>query len=593
MQWPTQLVAPAVATVASFGTSWLAWRRRRTTGAIALLVCMVGVGLWSAFYTLQWMQTRATVMRTFDHLIYLGVVLVPVGWLAIAIAVTRGRQWFTPRRVALLAVEPVLVQVAIWLPSLDHLFFAQQFPQGSGPVSLHLRFGILFWVHSLYSYVLIVTGFVLLARARRRAGRALRRQSKTMLFACAFPFVANFVSITGASGRGSWLRDYDLTPVGFALTGLLVAWALFGQHLFDLVPVARSLVVDTIGDGVLVTDATGQVTDANPAFERLLDLVDPTGVRPVVGAGVLEVLRRWPDEVRDLATATPGSVDPAAPAAPAAPADSACHLSVETAEGRRDLDARRSAIRDRRGRTIGWLVVFHDSTNRLADQRALVAANERLRAEIATVESLRREVEDLAVHDPLTGLYNRRFLDTVFGPELDRSRRHGYPLSVVFFDLDNFKALNDTYGHAAGDAVLTAVGTTLQASVRSSDVACRFGGEEFVVLLSHAGDAQATQWAEAWRRKVEALTVDTAGTPGTSGARLHVTVSAGLATAPLDGHDPTQLLAAADAALYRAKRAGRNCVRTARAIGSGQATPAALKDGASSLSTPPAEVASQ
>ena len=587
MQWPTQLVAPAVATVASFGTSWLAWRRRRTTGAIALLVCMVGVGLWSAFYTLQWMQTRASAMRTYDHLIYLGVVLVPAGWLAIAIAVTRGRQWFTPRRVALFAVEPVLVQVAIWLPSLDHLFFAQQFPQGSGPVSLHLRFGILFWVHSLYSYVLIITGFVLLAQARRRAGAALRRQSKTMLLACAFPFIANAVSITGASGRGSWLRDYDLTPVGFALTGLLVAWALFGQHLFDLVPVARSLVVDTIADGVLVTDTTGQVTDANPAFERLLDLVDPTGIRPVVGAGVLEVLREWPDELCDLATAS------RSPSELAEPTESECHVAVETSVGRRDLNARRSAIRDRRGRTVGWLVVFHDSTEHLADQRALVEANERLRGEIATVEALRREVEDLAVHDSLTGLYNRRFLDTVFGPELDRSRRHGYPLSVVFFDLDHFKALNDTYGHAAGDAVLTAVGTALQANVRSSDVACRFGGEEFVVLLSHAGDAQAARWAEAWRRKVEALTVDTAGTPGASGAHLRLTVSAGLATAPLDGHDPTQLLAAADAALYRAKRAGRNCVRSARAIGPGQATPAALKDGAASLSTSPAEVASQ
>jgi PAS domain-containing protein len=338
MQWPTQLVAPAIATVASLGTSGIAWRRRRTTGANAVLVCMLGVSLWSAFYTLQWTQTGPTAMRTFDHLIYLGVVLVPVGWLAIAISITTGRRWFTPRRVALLAVEPVLVQVAIWVPSLDHLFFAQQFPQGVAPVSLHLRFGILFWVHSLYSYVLIATGFVLLARARRRAGSALQRQSKTMLLACAFPFVANVISITGASDRGSWFRDYDLTPVGFALTGMLAAWALFGQHLFDLVPVARSLVVDTIGDGVLVTDLSGRVTDANPAVERLFDLVDPTGVRPVVGTDILEVLRTWPQELVDLAAPT---------TSPADPADLACHVAVETIEGRRDLDARRSAIRDR------------------------------------------------------------------------------------------------------------------------------------------------------------------------------------------------------------------------------------------------------
>ncbi len=179
----------------------------------------------------------------------------------------------------------------------------------------------------------------------------------------------------------------------------------------------------------------------------------------------------------------------------------------------------------------------------VADQAALAMANIQLRDE------LRRQ----ALHDPLTGLYNRRYLEAIFPRELERVANAGLPLSVVMADIDHFKRINDSLGHAAGDRVLKAVGAALRAQVRGGDVVCRVGGEEFVVLLPGADQEVAAARAEQLRAAVGALTISNPPLP-------QVTISLGLSSFPRHGGTPADLLAAADTALYRAKASGRNRV---------------------------------
>jgi diguanylate cyclase (GGDEF)-like protein len=179
--------------------------------------------------------------------------------------------------------------------------------------------------------------------------------------------------------------------------------------------------------------------------------------------------------------------------------------------------------------------------------RTLAARNERLVANLETEARV----------DPLTGLLNRRGLEERLAAELSRAARDGSPLGVVAFDLDHFKAVNDEHGHEVGDRVLAWLGALLREQGRGVDVTARVGGEEFVVLLPRADADAATVYAERVRRAVEAVR------PGTGRARLGLSeslplsVSAGVAaaTAPIDG---AALMAAADQALYSAKRAGRN-----------------------------------
>jgi diguanylate cyclase (GGDEF)-like protein len=163
------------------------------------------------------------------------------------------------------------------------------------------------------------------------------------------------------------------------------------------------------------------------------------------------------------------------------------------------------------------------------------------------------EVKSLAIRDGLTGLYNYRHFWEMLVHEVELSRRYGKPLSMLFLDLDNFKVINDTLGHPQGDVVLKTLATYLKSAVRHADVVCRYGGEEFVLLLPHTAPGQAMLLAERLRQKISELTIPLPNRD------LQFTVSIGVAglTDNMTGAD---LLDTADAALYRAKEAGRNKV---------------------------------
>jgi diguanylate cyclase (GGDEF)-like protein len=159
-----------------------------------------------------------------------------------------------------------------------------------------------------------------------------------------------------------------------------------------------------------------------------------------------------------------------------------------------------------------------------------------------------------AMRDPLTGLYNRRQLEESLHREVLRARRIGAPVGVMTIDVDHFKRVNDTLGHEVGDSALSGIAQVLASCVREEDIACRAGGEEFVVILPGTGKAALRSRAEAVRKTIEQASI--AAGEGT----LKLTVSIGLASFPAYGDTGQAVLRAADAALYKAKDAGRNRV---------------------------------
>jgi diguanylate cyclase (GGDEF)-like protein/PAS domain S-box-containing protein len=193
--------------------------------------------------------------------------------------------------------------------------------------------------------------------------------------------------------------------------------------------------------------------------------------------------------------------------------------------------------------TVGEAELSFKTT--FAGQVGLSIANIRLR------DALRTQ----SVKDPLTGLYNRRYLEETLDREIRRAGRAEKPLGLLILDLDYFKKFNDTFGHEAGDTVLREVGSLLARSVRVEDTACRFGGEEFVILLPTADVHASVMRAERIGAKLRELTVLH------QGQSLGIlTASVGVAEFPRHGDSPKELLAAADAALYRAKEEGRDRV---------------------------------
>jgi len=169
-----------------------------------------------------------------------------------------------------------------------------------------------------------------------------------------------------------------------------------------------------------------------------------------------------------------------------------------------------------------------------------------------------KRLERLSITDGLTNLFNHRYFQDELSRAFDESARYGRPLSLAIVDLDFFKKVNDTYGHAVGDEVLKGISKIFQESTRSTDLAARYGGEEFAIMMPETNPEDAIKFAEKLRTLVESNPIPTQGGP------IHATVSIGIATVPHPNiHAAKELIVAADEALYRAKHSGRNRVEVA------------------------------
>ena len=193
-------------------------------------------------------------------------------------------------------------------------------------------------------------------------------------------------------------------------------------------------------------------------------------------------------------------------------------------------------------------------------QKALRKNNAVLEQTVLELKRALHELNELAITDPLTGLLNRRYLREGLPRELMLAQRRGTKLAVIMIDIDHFKRFNDTFGHEAGDLVLSETGALLKSQMRKTDIACRFGGEEFAIFLIDSTFARAERQAEEFREAIKTLGLTYRDKP-----LGQITASLGMALFPDHGEDADVLLRMADRALYEAKRAGRDCVISASA----------------------------
>lgn len=217
-----------------------------------------------------------------------------------------------------------------------------------------------------------------------------------------------------------------------------------------------------------------------------------------------------------------------------------------------------------RGSLFGLLLLTNDAVDgvdRLNNVRRIARALADSMSLALSNIALNEKLKTQSMRDPLTGLYNRRYMEDALDRAVAAASRDGKPTSVVMIDLDNFKRLNDDNGHAKGDAVLRDVAAHLTGSLRPSDTVSRYGGEELLIIMPATGIDDAATKAESLRAGVERLS-DAHGVP--------ISASFGIAALPTCVTDPKDLIAAADAALYKAKKDGKNCVRTADKLSSAE-----------------------
>ena len=487
---------------------WYVSRRPGAVGSVGLTAVLACAAVWGLAYGFELGAPTPSWRELWGSSKYVGIVLLPPAWLVFALQYTGRERFITPRALAVLAIEPVAVLTILAIPATRHL--VRSYPAGSTSAVVEIQLGSVFYVLFAYSAIVAALGTGLLLHALMYTSAAYRRQSVVLLGSIALVWITNILSTVGIGP----FRVMDPTPLSLAAAGLMLILGVFRFGLLDLVPVARTMLLETMPDPVLVLDAHHRVIDHNPAAEDVL-LGSKTAL---LGVRFEQLLG---DNVPLAGHDSPTRHD----------------LTLTVSGTQRSFELVMSVLGNGRSNGPGYLIVLRDITIRKETERRL---------------------DQLAHFDGLTGLANRAVFYDRLDQALAYASRGGASLAVLFLDLDRFKFINDSLGHDVGDEVLVAASRRVHSALSDQDTLARFGGDEFSVLLPQ-GDKMRQPMSVA-NEILAALSepIYVKGQP------LHVHASIGIALYPGDGSDPRWLIKQADAAMYEAKAYGGNRAHLAR-----------------------------
>lgn len=520
-----------LAAIVSAGFAATIWRLRHAPGAISLFVHMLGLAIWSGANAALWLSTSLRAQLFWLDFAALGLAIIPFTFFTFSLQVTRNEQTLTRRLAFLLALEPLAGLLLVWTNDFHHLVYSPaQLWITNGLAELQWRPGLWLRVDAVYMILVFSAGIWFLARSVSRNGKLHRQQMGIILAGACLPLFAELIQLSPLS-KANW--NLDLSPVLFTLSGGLYFYAISQRKFLDLVPVEHSRLLQSMTDGMIVLDLQDRIVEINPAAERFLGIQSAQ----VIGHKAREMLLGWEETTKPFWDQ----------------ADIRTEIVIAQ-DIPRTVDLKITPLVDSKKHSTGRMLVFRDITSRKRDEAALKNANRQLREQLVEISALRDELRDQATRDPLTNLFNRRTLEETLAQEFSRAQRENSPVCVIMLDIDRFKRVNDTCGHKTGDEVLQALAALIVLHIRRFDMACRFGGEEFVIVMPHLSIETARERAEFLRREFANLP------PACANLKSSPTLSIGLASYPCDGTDGKQLLAAADQALYAAKSAGRNRV---------------------------------
>ncbi|MFO7583932.1 MAG: diguanylate cyclase [Anaerolineales bacterium] len=480
--------------------SLFTWQLRRPArGSVSLVVLLLALSWWDITYAIFWADLPGPTPYFWLDITYVGAVIVPTSLLIFALQLNSLENWIKPSVITILCVEPLLVTLALWSDPWHNLFFGSQREMNAGMI---LNGGAVFWGNVVYSYTLILMAFLLFLRGFFNSTGLYRKQSGMILLGLGFTWLNSIIFILGKNP----LPGADNTPFSFTLTGLFFAHALFRYRLLDVVPIARSMLVDSMSDGIVVLDSRNRIVDMNPVAQGLLSQVQ-------IGDPLEKIEETLPEIIRQFY------------------AKDGVSAEVMLENPTRYLDFRISPVVDSRQQALGRLIVWRDITQ---------------------LKLLQLELNELATRDMLTHAYNRRHFEELAEAEWARSVRFTHSMALVLLDIDHFKDVNDTQGHQTGDLVLAEFAKLCEQAKRDEDIFARWGGEEFIFLLPEADGKQAFLFAKRLGQLISETPIKGNNT------LVNITCSLGV-TSSNTAHDSLEaMFQRADQALYKAKSAGRN-----------------------------------
>ncbi|MEN6435859.1 MAG: diguanylate cyclase [Anaerolineaceae bacterium] len=511
LQYVLYVLFATITAAGSIALALYTYRVRKSGGVNYFFWCFVVAAAILIFDTLQLVLYLPTLKIILAKISYLLMVFIPVIWFAFALDYSGKNDLLSRRLFWIICVFPLFSSLLALTTEKHSLIWQGIAIANIGSFSiLQTNGGIVYQVQAVYNLVLLLGCAYLILKIFIATPSTYRKQSIWLVLGAFLPVIANLIfTLNLIPGL-----QKDFTPIGYALSGMCFAVGIFKYQLFDIVPIARSTLIDKMDDGVIVLNLREQVVDINPAAQGILGL----SRRHIIGKDIGDFFASWPGYFNCP--------------------EGEAYLRSEVEQYRNGTlkyyEVRTVELTHKQNHVVGLLLTMHDITER---------------------KVLLEKVRKLATLDPLTGLFNRRHFFSMATKEVARTLEENLPCSLVLLDMDYFKQVNDTYGHLVGDMVIQKVTNTIRNSLRTLDILGRFGGDEFVLLLPETDLEQATQATERLRKLAESTMIRT------DQGEIHVTLSMGVATCTgLQPCSLDQLLEQADKALYRSKAAGRNKV---------------------------------
>jgi PAS domain S-box-containing protein len=356
MQFTLYLVPLFLASSISGALAIYTWRHRQTPGAIPFTIMMAALFEWGLIYILELAATDLPTKMLFRTITFIGVLTTPTTWFLFALEYTSNRPWITRQRLLLLSIMPLATFIMILTNESHGLFWATQELATVGPyLVIDSINGAGFWVHAMYSYILLLIGAILIIRNILRWPRQYRGQIVAVLLSLAAPWLANALTIFKILPI-----PIDLTPFAFTITGIGMAYALLRQRMLDLVPIARDVVIDSMKDGMIVIDTNDRIVDINLVARKILGITDEP--QPI-GEPLDETLGQFRHLFERYQHVTEAEDE----------------IELEEGGKQRWYEFTLSPLRDDRNQRIGQLIITRDITERKYTEILLQESEARFR----------------------------------------------------------------------------------------------------------------------------------------------------------------------------------------------------------------------
>jgi diguanylate cyclase (GGDEF)-like protein/PAS domain S-box-containing protein len=534
IKWIVFGVVLVINTVFALSVAIFIARKFVVPGRNSLVYVLISLAIWSFAYAMITFSTSMEMKQFWLRVENIGIITQPVLWFIFILSYTRQTRFLKWPFLAMLWVIPVISLTIIFSDQWFRWYYISIKPLAENGGPLIITRAPWYWVQLTQSYALNIIGTVLLISRFIEFRNIFRRQLAFLITAALIPLIVNIVYQLIANLGSSFFIPIDLTPISFTISIWLISLGIFRTHLLDLVPIARDVIMENIPEMVFVVDAHDRVLDVNGVAEKWLG----KSRHEMIGQDPIDVFKEWPQLLNRFLFTESTREEVQIPGNP--PLMLEMVITPLYAEQTKQLNGR--------------IILAYDITERKQLENELKNTNKILTAKILEVEFLKEKLQEQAIRDPLTGVFNRRFLAESLDKEVSKAERENTPVSIIMMDVDFFKNFNDTYGHKCGDVVLQDLANFLTENSRQGDIVCRYGGEEFVILMPNATLHDAYERAETWRQTYSARSIRYAGND------LSICFSAGVASFPLHGAAGEAILYAADHALYYSKNEGRNRV---------------------------------